>query len=95
MTKSFVPAVFVSAFILAANLLSAPWAMAQVGKDADVDSEAWVPVKHLEFTPDDVEAGLTGPDGELIEIVQRAAQPSLIEIRTGFEVELVKTMDDL
>jgi hypothetical protein len=95
MTKSFVPAVFVATFILAANLMSAPRAMAQEDKDAEVDSEAWVPVKHLEFTPDDVEAGLTGPDGELIDVVQRAAQPSLIEIRAGFEVELVKTMDDL
>jgi hypothetical protein len=52
-------------------------------------------VKHLEFTPEDVEGGLLGPEGELIEIVQRAVQPSLIEIRQGFEAEVVKTMENL
>jgi hypothetical protein len=55
----------------------------------------WVPVKHLSFTPEDVEGGLVGPEGELIEIVQRAAQPSLIEIRAGFEAEVVKTMENM
>jgi hypothetical protein len=57
--------------------------------------DGWVPVKHLEFTDEDVEGGLLGPEGELIEVVQRAVQPSLIEIRQGFEAEVVKTMENM
>jgi hypothetical protein len=67
------------------------WAQGNV----EESNEGWVPVKHLEFTPEDVEGGLLGPEGELIEIVQRAVQPSLIEIRQGFEAEVVKTMENL
>jgi len=59
------------------------------------DRDAWVPVKHLEFTPDDIQGGLLGPEGEPIESVVRAVQPSLIELRKGFEVEIVKTMEDM
>ncbi len=76
---------------LALTLFAGPAALAQ----GDTDVDGWVPVKHLEFTPDDVEGGLLGPEGELIESVQRAPQPSLIEIRAGFEAEVVKTMENL
>jgi hypothetical protein len=76
---------------LAACLLAAPVAFAQ-GASSDSD---WVPVKHLEFTADDIEGGLLGPDGELIQAVQRAEHPSLIEIREGFEAEVVKTMENM
>jgi hypothetical protein len=75
----------------ALTLFTGPAALAQGDRDVD----GWVPVKHLEFTPDDVEGGLLGPDGELIESVQRAPQPSLIEIRAGFEAEVVKTMENM
>jgi hypothetical protein len=34
-------------------------------------------------------------EGELIEIVPRATQPSLIEIREGFESAVVKTMENM
>ena len=82
------------AIALAAALLSTPFAAAQ-GDKRDDDSGAWAPVKHLKFTDEDVRGGLLGPDGERIEIVERAPQPSLIELREGFEAEIVKMMEDL
>jgi hypothetical protein len=52
-------------------------------------------VKHLEFTAEDVEGGLLGPDGTLILSVKRAEHRSLIEIREGFEAEIIKTMENM
>jgi len=80
------------AFVLAVGLGWAGPLWAQSSKQDS--SDGWVPVKHLEFTPEDVEGGYLGPEGELIEVVQRADQPSLIEIRQGFEAEVVKMMED-
>ncbi len=74
-----------------AALLAAPAVLAQGANNDD----GWVPVKHLEFTADDVNGGLLGPEGELIQAVERAVQPSLIEIRQGFEAEVVKTMENM
>jgi hypothetical protein len=51
-------------------------------------------VKHLEFTAEDIEGGFLGPDGALIVSVNRAEHPSLIELRAGFEAEIVKTMEN-
>lgn len=82
------------AIALAAVLLSAPFAAAQ-GDKRDDDSGAWAPVKHLRFTDEDVRAGVRGPDGELIEVVERAPQPSLIELRLSFAAEVLKTMEDM
>jgi hypothetical protein len=56
--------------------------------------DEWVPVKHLEFTADDVEGGLLGPNGELIVASERARHASLIEIREGFEAEIVKMLEN-
>ena len=81
--------------VLAAGLLAARASAAQSGKGDETERDGWVPVKHLSFTPEDIEGGLLGPEGELIEIEPRAAQPSLIEIRGGFEAEVVKTMENL
>jgi hypothetical protein len=69
-------------------------ASAQGAVYQQAQDDGWVPVKHLEFTDDDVEGGLLGPDGELIMATERAHHPSLIEIREGFEAELIKTMED-
>jgi hypothetical protein len=80
---------------IAACLLSARGVSAQSAKGEITDGDGWVPVKHLTFTPEDVEGGLVGPEGEPIEVVRRAAQPSLIEIRAGFEAEVVKTMENM
>ena len=80
--------------VLAACLLSARGVSAQSAKGETTDGDGWVPVKHLEFTPDDIEGGLLGPSGEQITSVPRAEHPSLIEIRQGFEAEIVKTMED-
>ncbi len=56
--------------------------------------DGWVPVKHLEFSDEDIEGGYLGPDGELIVAADRAHHPSLIEIREGFEAEIIKTMEN-
>ncbi len=53
-----------------------------------------MPVQHLRFTDEDVRGGIMDSDGALIEVVQPATHSSLIEIRQGFEAEILKTMDD-
>jgi hypothetical protein len=78
---------------LSATLLLANAAAAQ-GSTKPAD-DGWVPVKHLEFTAEDVEGGLLGPDGTLILSVKRAEHRSLIEIREGFEAEIIKTMENM
>jgi len=60
----------------------------------DTKDDGWVPVKHLEFSDEDIEGGWLGPDGDLIVSTERARHPSLIEIREGFEAELIKTMEN-
>ncbi len=87
------PAIIRVSFLLAvtACLFAAPAALAQSANGDD----GWVPVKHLEFTADDIEGGVLGPDGELIQAVERSKHPSLIEIREGFEAEVVKTMENM
>jgi hypothetical protein len=61
---------------------------------ASTQDDGWVPVKHLEFSDEDIEGGWLGPDGDLIVSTERAHHPSLIEIREGFEAELIKTMEN-
>jgi hypothetical protein len=77
------------------SLLSMGAAAAQGSAAAKVDDDGWVPVKHLEFSPDDIEGGALGPEGEPIISVPRAQHNSLIEIRSGFEAEIVKTMENM
>ena len=86
---------------LSLSLLSVGTAAAQTAKAANpsksvksVVYDGWAPVKHLEFTDEDIEGGFLGSDGALIVSVNRAEHPSLIEIRAGFEAEIVKTMED-
>ena len=79
---------------LSTSLLSAGTTAAQASTDSKSEDEGWAPVKHLEFTAEDIEGGFLGPDGTLITSVNRAAHPSLIEIRAGFEAEIVKTMEN-
>lgn len=90
MTKTIHHALSVVA--LALSLLVSP---AVLAGGTTPEADGWVPVKHLEFTADDVEGGLLGPDGELIEVAPRVQHRSLIEIREGFEAEVVKTMEDM
>ncbi len=85
---------------LSAAMLPTGSAVAQTGATSgsqgseSSEDDGWVPVKHLEFKPEDVEGGRLGPGGEEIVSVPRAQHRSLIEIRAGFEAEIVKTMDD-
>ena len=67
---------------------------AQAENASTSQDDGWVPVKHLEFSDEDIEGGWLGPDGELIVSTERARHPSLIEIREGFEAELIKTMEN-
>ena len=55
----------------------------------------FVPVQRFQFTDDEIEAGVTGPDGELIEHVPRARHSSLIELREHFLTEMMKTLEDI
>jgi hypothetical protein len=84
-----------AASALSVSLLLAGVASAQDPRASKSGDDDWVPVKHLEFTADDIEGGLFGPEGEQITSVPRAEQPSLIEIRAGFEAEVVKTMENM
>ena len=71
-------------------------APAAVAADHDDNGkEPWVPVKHLEFSDDDIEGGVLGPEGELLQSINKAEHDSLIEIRQGFEPEIVKMLEDL
>ena len=78
---------------LSATLMLASAAAAQ-GSTKPAD-DGWVPVKHLEFTAEDVEGGFLGPDGTLILSVKRAEHRSLIELRESFEAEIIKTMENM
>lgn len=80
---------------LSTSMLAARTGAAQVSSSDKQDNDGWVPVKHLEFSPDDIEGGTMGPEGEAILSVPRAQHPSLIEIRAGFEAEIVKTLESL
>lgn len=80
--------------VLATALMSTPLAVGQTD-DREDTAAAWTPVKRLNFTAEDVQGGLLGPEGERIDAIQRASHPSLIELREGFEAEVVKTMEDM
>ena len=82
-------------FALAVLLSSGPAAAADGNASVGADGAEWVPVKHLTFTDDDVEGSTLSSDGQRIEAVTRAQHSSLIEIREGFEAEIVKTMEDM
>jgi hypothetical protein len=75
--------------------LLAPSAASAQSKATEASGDDWVPVKHLEFTDDEIEGGVYGPAGELITSVPRAEHSSLIEIREGFEAEIIKTLENL
>ena len=49
----------------------------------------------VEFSDDDIEGGVLGPEGELLQSINKAEHDSLIEIRQGFEPEIVKMLEDL
>lgn len=53
------------------------------------------PVTTFRFDPEDVEGGVTSPDG-VVETARTAARlPSLIQVRADFRRELLQTADDL
>jgi hypothetical protein len=82
-------------FVLVTALLAANTGLAQGTRDESASGEGWAPVQHLEFTPEEIEGGVFTPDGTRIESIVRAVHPSLIEIRAGFEAEIVKMVEDL
>jgi hypothetical protein len=82
-------------FALTATLFSAGAASAQIPGGTRSDDAQWAAVKHLEFTADDIEGGLMGPEGEPIIVVSRAEHESLIELRANFEAEIVKSLEDM
>lgn len=52
-------------------------------------------VKHLDFEDDLVEGEFPFPDSDPIRGTTSARHPSLIEIRPDFQVEIIKTLEDL
>jgi len=80
---------------LSVTILSAGTATAQDASPSESTDEGWAPVRHLQFKPEDVEGGRPGPGGEEIVGVPRAEHECLIEIRAGFEAEIVKTMENM
>ena len=79
----------------ASMVLSRGAALAKDTAASGSEADGWVPVRHLEFKPEDVEGGRLGPGGEEIVSVPRAEHRSLIEIRAGFEAEIIKTMENM
>lgn len=80
---------------LSATVLAAGTVAAQDQASSESADDGWAPVKNLEFKPEDIEGGRLGPGGEEIVGVPRAQHESLIEIRAGFEAEIVKTMENM
>jgi hypothetical protein len=80
---------------LSATMLCAGAAAAQGTTASGSEDDGWVPVRHLEFKPEDVEGSRLDPGGSEIVSVPRAEHRSLIEIRAGFEAEIIKTMENM
>jgi hypothetical protein len=81
--------------VLSLLLAAGTFLPSAIAKADEPNAAEWVPVRHLSFGVDDVEGTIEGPGGEQIESVVRATHSSLIELREGFEVEIVKSMEDL
>jgi hypothetical protein len=84
-------------FCAAPLLLAGPvFAEGDEGAEASTNGAiGWQPIKRITFSPDDVEGQKLTPDGENIQTIVSATQPSLIELRLGFEAEIIKTMEDM
>jgi hypothetical protein len=52
-------------------------------------------VQRFSFDPEEIDAELAGPDGEVIRGEPVVRQPSLIELRTHFLPELLKSLEDI
>jgi hypothetical protein len=81
--------------VFAAGLLAANPGHAQEEAETTSGGEGWAPVKRLTFTDDEIKGGVFAPDGTRIESIVRAEHPCLIELRAGFEAEIVKMMEDM
>jgi RNA polymerase sigma-70 factor (ECF subfamily) len=57
-------------------------------------TDAPPPPQRMVFGEDLVEGSVLGPDGERIQMIPPAAEPSLIEIRRHFVPEMLKTLED-
>jgi hypothetical protein len=53
------------------------------------------PVQSFVFDDEELSGDLQSPDGTVIRVAPRVAQPSLIELRRHFVPELLKTLEDL
>jgi hypothetical protein len=72
------------------TLLTGP-ALAQESRADDGKSG----VKHYDFDDDQVDADRLSPEGILIETVPRARHKSLIDLRTNFDAEMLKGLENL
>ena len=80
--------------LLLSTLVALP-ALAESSELAPASSKAFSVIKHFDFEDDFVEGELRRPDGELIVSTNKAKHKSLIELRTNFIPEMMKTLEDL
>jgi hypothetical protein len=84
---------FATAFLLG-SLLALP----ALAKSPDLESgssDAVTVTKHFDFEDDFVEGEMQRPDGDLIVSNTKARHKSLIELRTDFIPEMIKSLEDL
>jgi hypothetical protein len=87
------------ALLLNASILGTAWAAkadtASATDTTPAKEELQPAAKHFDFEDDQVEGDIQRPDGFLITAIQEAKHKSLIDIRTNFVPEMIKSMEDL
>jgi hypothetical protein len=81
-----------------ALLLSSFVALPAFAKSPDLESkssDSGSVTKHFDFEDDLVEGEMHRPDGDLIVSTNKAKHKSLIDLRTDFIPEMIKTLEDL
>jgi hypothetical protein len=75
------------------SLTGAAWADGK-GSGSQAAGSARAPIVY-DFEDDQVEGDMQRPDGDLIEVAQKAGHVSLIEIRQDFMPELIKSFENM
>jgi hypothetical protein len=89
--KTFAVALLLGAVVFATGFAGKAFA----AEDAGNTAQAAPAVKHYDFEDDQVEGDLQRPDGFLVMSIPKAKEKSLIELRTSFIPEIIKSLEDL
>lgn len=65
-----------------------------VAQDSKIDDSKGA-TKHYDFDDDQVEADRLSPDGTLVDVIKVARHRSLIDLRTDFNAEMLKSLETL